>query len=293
MAERNQRAKKVGLVILLVLLFIVFIVVGLKTGAIPDELPTRIVGAPVCEGLNTNGRQFTADTRGVRFTGITESNSGRGVAYRRTANTNSDFDVAGRLLPGNCQVGFDGFCIGEALRDFTDLSPAAPLDQQWFILPHNRGYIHGGVVQELAPGTIGKEPQNCEGGLDEPTQIATADPLSGPLSNGVVIKVIAENAATVAAAIYAVDSSGKSKWSPADMDVNASDGFELTLDLGDSTVQSDATLLLTVCWAGNVPGRAISQMSVDIGAPSALKPESTPDMRQGASVACKYLGGGA
>jgi hypothetical protein len=151
----------IGLVLLVVAL-LGLLITGLLTDALPVNLPTRVVGPPICEGLDTHGRQFTADTRGVRFTAITESNEGRGVVYRRVANTNSDFDVNGRLLPANCQVGFVGFCIGEALPDLS--SSKAPKDQQWFILPDNRGYVHGGVVQELPPGTIGQEPQKCEDG---------------------------------------------------------------------------------------------------------------------------------
>jgi len=293
--ERSMKALQgLGWAVVLSFTVLVLLVLGLMTGALPIEIPTRIVGAPVCEALNTNGRQFTAKTHGVSFTAITESNSGRGVVYRRVANTNSDYDVMGRFLPGNCQVGFVGFCIGEALPDLTDLSKDAPLDQQWFILPDNRGYIHGGVVQELAPGTIGKEPGHCEGGRDEPKQIALADPLPAPLVSGTMIKIMADDAATVAAAVYSVDANGKSDWRRAGVDVKASDGFGLSLDLAASVPQSGATLLLTVCWAGAVPGRAESQMTVDIGAPSDLKPDSaTPDTRQGASVACKRVIGGA
>lgn len=132
--------------VVVVAILATLVVLGFASGAIRAEIPTRVVGPPVCEGLDSTGRQFEADTRHVNFTAITEANSGKGVVYRKAANTNSDFDVVGRLLPANCQVGFIGFCIGEPLPDLSN--PSAPLDQQWFILPKDRGYVHGGVVQE-------------------------------------------------------------------------------------------------------------------------------------------------
>src|SRR5690606_29494286 len=118
----------------------------------------RVVGAPVCQGVNGSGVAFTLETEDVAFAGITIANDGRGVVYRSHANTRSEYNVAGRLLPDNCQAGFDGFCIGEAGKDYTG---GGSLDQIWFILAEDGDedqvhYVHGGVVQELAPGTIGR-----------------------------------------------------------------------------------------------------------------------------------------
>jgi hypothetical protein len=275
-----------------VVLLVGAITVGFVSKAIPLELPTRVVGPPVCEGLDSAGLQFKAKTRGVRFTAITEANEGRGIVYRRMANTNSDLDVVGRLLPANCQVGFVGFCIGEALPELT--SPNAPQDQQWFILPDNRGYVHGGVVQELPPGTIEQEPSTCDGGRPEPRELRSVGALPAELTAKTSIELSAPGAVTVAAAVYAADVDGVIEWRPLAMDIKASDKFLLVLNPANLAPQAGATLLLTVCWAGNVPGRAQIKSTISIGTGNPAAPQaSTPDPRQGASVACKQVAGGS
>lgn len=274
------------------LLLAAVIAVGLVSKAISLELPTRVVGPPVCEGLDSAGRQFTAKTRGVTFTAITEANEGRGIVYRRAANTNSDLDVVGRLLPANCQVGFVGFCIGEALPELT--SPNAPWDQQWFILPDNRGYVHGGVVQELPPGTIDQQPATCKDGRPEPRELQSIGALPVELTGPTSIKLTASGAVTVAAALYAADASGSREWRPLAMDVKASDGFALVLNPAQIVPQAGATLLLTVCWAGNVPGRAEIHSPMTVGTGHTPPPNAEqPDLHQGASVACKQAAGGS
>jgi hypothetical protein len=277
-----------------VLLLSGLLVFGFVKDAISFEIPTRVVGPPLCEGLDSKGRQFEADTRDVNFTAITESNAGKGVVYRKAANTDSDFDVLGRLLPPNCQVGFEGFCIGEAREDLSG-SKNTPLDQQWFILPNNRGYVHGGVVQELPPGTIGQEPQECNGGHDQPTNLVY---IGGPptrLKGPTRVELQAENAATVAAAIYANDVDGSSAWHPLAIDIDSSDGFILTLDPSGIAPQEGATLLLVACWAGNVPGRATTATAVRVGGSvgGRQRTPAPPNLIQGSSVACKQVAGGS
>lgn len=286
-----RKMVQIGAVALVVLLLGV-LVFGIVRGAIPLELPTRVIGPPICEGLDSKGRQFKADTRNVSLTGIIESSEGRGVVYRRVANTDSDFDVVGRLLPANCQVGFVGFCIGEALPDLT--STVAPLDQQWFMLPDHRGYVHGGVVQEMPPGTIGQEPQTCTGGREEPTAISLVDAPPTRLDKKADLRVQAPNAATVAAAISTVGTDGKIAWHPLGIDMKASDGFTLSVTTTGLAPQEDAVLLLVVCWAGNVPGRAMTHLVVDLDTGGLSRPTSpSPDFRRGASVACKQTAGGS
>jgi len=285
----------VGEGVLLLLLFLLLVsagILGLAGGALRTEIPTRVVGPPFCEGLDSEGRQFTAETEDVSFTAVTESNEGKGVVYRGVANTNSDFDVRGRLLPANCQVGFVGFCIGEALPDLS--SSKAPLDQQWFVLPKNQGYVHGGVVQELPPGTIGKEPQKCDGGRDEPTDLAYVGAPPTRLKGRTRVELQAENAATVAAAIYANGANGNSAWHPLAIDLDSSDGFILTLDTRGIAPQEGATLLFVACWAGNVPGRATTKTTVRVGSADAnQQAPAPPDPREGSSVACKQIAGGS
>lgn len=281
----------VGMAVLAVLL-IVALILGIVGGAIPVELPTRVIGPPVCEGLNSEGRRFKAKTRDVELMAITESNEGRGVVYRRSANTNSDLDVAGRLLPAGCQVGFVGFCIGEPLQDMS--SGNAPLDQQWFILPDDHGYVHGGVVQELPPGTIGKEPGKCNGGREEPREIQALGALPARLSGKMVVQLRAKDAATVASAIYTVNESGRAEWHPLAIDTDGSDGFSLSLDTAGFTQQADATLLFVACWAGNVPGRATVQATVEAGQGGSPSKVPVPtDLGLGSSVACKQVAGGS
>ena len=284
------RGVVVGTAVLTVLL-LGALIIGIVGGAIPVELPTRVIGPPVCEGLNSEGRQFKAKTRGVALMAITESNEGRGVVYRRSANTDSDLDVAGRLLPAGCQVGFVGFCIGEPLQDMS--SGDAPLDQQWFILPDGEGYVHGGVVQELPPGVIGKNPENCKGGREEPREMQALGALPTQLTGKLVVQLRAKDAATVASAIYAVDAGGRAEWRPLAIDTNGSDGFALSLDTAGLARQAAATLLFVACWAGNVPGRATAQATVAVGqGGSPSKVPAPPDLQLGSSVACKQVAGG-
>ena len=170
MNDRRVKAGPVAAVLVIIcLVLLIGSVISVAAGWAPrPTLQFREIGAPVCQGVNAEGVVFTSKTRGNKYAAITVSNGGRGIVYRRRANTGSDRDVAGRLVPDNCQIGFEGFCIGEPIADATGGHIS---DQQWFILPDRLGYVSGAVVQELPPGTIDREPQTCEGGRDEPADL--------------------------------------------------------------------------------------------------------------------------
>jgi hypothetical protein len=294
--RRAFAAAATAVVVLIVLAAAVLYGVG--SGLIELELPTRTVGPPLCEGLTSTGRDFKAHTGGQPYTAVTEANDGRGVVYRRAANTNSDFDVKGRLLPTNCQVGFSGFCIGEALQDLS--LPSGPLDQTWFKLPGGRGYVHGGVVQELPPGTIGRAPIECPGGRDEP-RIINATDLPKRAVGVVTLRFDAPAAVTVGAAAYAAIGSSP-QWVQLGLDTTAVDGFGIVWHSEFlNRPQSGVTVVYSVCWAGNVPGRAHGTARVDVDAPpggrAAPAPSAAPapprDLRQGYATACKSVSGGS
>jgi hypothetical protein len=267
------------------------IIIGLMNGLLPFEIKTRIVGAPVCQGIDQTGLQFTAETENVRFAAITESNEGRGVVYRRRANTSSDYDVAGRLLPGNCQVAFVGFCIGESGKDLTG---GDMFDQQWFILPDQRGYIHGGVVQELAPGTIGQKPGKCPGGAQEPRTIALTRRPTIASDGTLELRFRAPHAITIGVAGKLRTGQGEATWQQLGVDADGSDGF-IVLWKPSQKRAASTPLVYSVCWAGNVPGRASGQMLVDpAGGTSSDSPKLKPnDLRDALSVACRQTAGGS
>lgn len=284
----------VVLVSLVVIGVLLLIGTGLYTGLLPTDREVRIVGAPVCQGVNGSGVDLTVETEDVAFTGITIANQGRGVVYRARANIRSEYDVAGRLLPDNCQVGFDGFCIGQASTDYTG---GQALDQIWFILSEDTDeegqahYVHGGVVQELAPGTIGRRPDRCEGGAAEPRAIELVEPLTAA-EPGYSLRFTAPDAVTVGAAARTSDSADGSRWRQVGLDTTAEDGFSLTWSRSDTS--QPASIVYTVCWSGNVPGRARGAIDITPGpvARTAASDLSREDLREAAAVACNDTGGG-
>lgn len=278
----------------------------LSGGSVHLNVDTRTVGAPVCEGVDARGRQFVAETVGTRYTGITEQNestAGRGVVYRRQANTQSDRDIAGRLLPSSCLFGFVDFCIGEPLGELSDESDTAPLDQRWFVidLPEGNGYVHGGVVQELPPGTIDQIATPCSPKTRVPGTARLLTEIPAPASAAVTLHVAAADAVTVGAALFAVVNDPRGEWVHIGMDMTASGThqFKIPWEPTAYAPQEGAILLLSVCWAGNVPATSTAEDMqaqahvVDIVAETAAGPSSTPELKEGAAVACRATIGGA
>lgn len=271
-----------------VALVVVAGVIGIGVVALPsagpEVLQTRIIGAPVCQGADSSGLEFTAETENVPFAAVTEANDGRGVVIRNRADTASDYDVVARLLPDNCLVSFEGFCIGEPVLD---LSGGTALDQIWFKLPGKRGYVAGAVVQELPQGVIGKMPEECPGGLPAPTEISYEGP-ARTAEGAAALTFAASDAVTVGAAVR-VDG-GSRAWEQLGLDTTAGDGFRIPWT-PPSGARSPAVVVFAACWAGNVPSQAVG--SAVLG--EDLRPRGTEDsdLREGASVACRQISGGA
>jgi hypothetical protein len=250
----------------------------------------------VCQGAAGAGVQFDADLKNVAFTGLTYDNNGRGVVYRRQANTNSDYDVVGRLLPGTCQVGFKGFCIGEAIPDQVG---GKFLDQQWFILPDDRGYVAGAVIQSLPPGTIGQTPANCNGGRTEPTTVQLTSRLN-PLSTGIeTFTFDAPNAVTVGVAALLPTKDGKEEWAQIGADASAADGFKVDwtppAGISPGAGRQSIPVLYTVCWAGNTPGRANGLVGIQENGQTITEPSlglTNDQVLRGAARACFDKAGG-
>lgn len=265
---------------------------------VAPEPEVRLAGAPLCEAVSGEGkgRAFTADLDDGPYAALTESNEGRGVVYRGAANTGSDFDVRGRLLPPNCLVAFEGFCIGEPVVDLSDRD--GPLDQQWFILPDDEGYVAGGVVQEIAPGTIGETPTECRDGESEPRSIELASPMPPSIREPTTFEFVAPDAITVGLAAFYRSNDEPPEWQQVGLDTSPGDGFAVSWDPTAIAPQADVTIYYSVCWAGNVPGKAgrAAVIDLDTGDPDGELP-STPipgvGARDGATVACRSPGGGA
>jgi hypothetical protein len=289
----DRRIKATGVLAVLVIICLLLLIAGvisLAAGWVPrPTLQFREIGAPVCQGVDAEGVVFTSKIRDAKYAAITVSNGGRGIVYRHQANTSSDRNVAGRLVPDTCQVGFEGFCIGEPIPDATGGHIA---DQQWFILPNGRGYVSGAVVQELPPGTIDKEPQTCEGGRDEPTSILiVAQPKRMPTEQPVTLKFTAPGAAAVGVA-YLNRRQQDSEWKSIGVAEESNGQFHVPWK-ADPTLDS-AVVIYTVCWAGNVPGRARGQFQLSTLGQAANQADASPDeLAKGASVACHDEAGGS
>lgn len=267
-------------------------VVALISAIAPAPV-TRLAGSALCEAVNSNGSQFVADVTDVEFAAVTESNHGRGVVIRSRPEFTSDYDILGRLLPASCLVGFDGFCIGAPVTDLS--APDGPLDQLWFSLPDDEGFVAGGVVQEFAPGAIGRRPSTDCRGRPEPRRI-TAAPMGKNLSGPVTLSFSAPHAITVGVAAYYADANGQSGWNQVGLDTTVADGFAVRWNTFSVPPQRDVRIVYAVCWSGYVSGRAIDSLSVNVvraGAPVAgPAAKHQTDLKRGASIACSVPGGG-
>jgi hypothetical protein len=268
---------------------------GLTSGRFRRDNTVRIVGPPQCVGRSEDG-QFDVETNDVPYAAIIEANEGRGVVVRREANAKSDYDVLGRLLPANCLVGFVGFCIGQGLEDLSNR--AGPYDQQWFVLPDDRGVVHGGVVQELPPGTIGKEPMECPGSEPAPEMIELTSTVPQQVTAPIVLEFDAPDAINVGAAALSVASDGSLSWRSLGIDDTLGDGFAIEWDPSEEAGMDGVTVVYAVCWAGNVPGAADGHFAVDVpgldgASQTAVEEPDAQELREGAATACYAPSGGS
>jgi hypothetical protein len=259
--------------------------------AITPKPVTHIAGSPICEVVDSDGSRSVTDTTDG-YAAVTELNQGRGVVIRRKPAASSDYDIVGRLLPASCLTGFDGFCIGTPVTDLS--APTGPRDQLWFELPDDEGFVAGGVVQELAPGAIGRTPaSDCPQGL-EPKHIRIS-PVAKTLAGTVQLRFNAPSAITVGAAAYYTDSGGLPDWHQIAFDPDQSNGFTARWNTFSVPPQRKIEVVYAACWAGNVPSRAIGSFSVNIARPRsrpAEPPAGTPNRKLGASIACAVPEGG-
>jgi len=117
--------------------------------------PTGFTANP-CPGTPVLGAAFYAQTQQY---GVS-ARSGPGESYPQV-----------NRFGGNCVLGFDGFCVGAAVFDFTTGAP----DQLWLILHRRHELIAEAVLLLQSPASlIGRQPLNgCReiGGLPMPRPI--------------------------------------------------------------------------------------------------------------------------
>lgn len=273
-------------------------IVGTLTGVaalvftVAPDPATRLIGSPQCEAVDANGTKFLAETDGLGYAAITEYNEGRGITIRENPEVGADTEIVGRLVPGLCLVGFEGFCIGQAVPELTD--PEGPLDQIWFSLPEERGFVAAAAVQELAPGAIGKNPLGRCDESEEPTDIELTMSPERIVKRG-IFRFEAPNAVTVGAAAY-FDGTDGPGWYQIGLDKDASDGFQIPWKSVGVSRQQNVAVVYSICWAGFVPGRAFDVATVDLlnakGRAASIAPPPE-DQLLGRAEACASLGGGA
>lgn len=137
--------------------------------------------APACRNAPVAGAPFLAQTVDIGVNGRTGPGSGYPQVDR---------------FAGNCTLGFDGFCIGEAVHDFRITNQ---LDQRWLLLHRRTVLVASGKVLSQSPEImLGAHPSpRCTalGGLPEPRidklQVVPALPMSrlSVRTSGAVIAV--------------------------------------------------------------------------------------------------------
>ena len=219
-----------------------------------------------------------AQTRNVEMIGITHPNgtnvrSGPSRTYRPT-----------KRFAGNCSVGFDSYCLGDAEPDLFYQSRAniTVYDMRWYQLPDDRGIVHAGVV--ASQGLDDQLPQEpCAGdvGMPDEPEVVTKENDDGTMT----VTATAEGAANVGFAAFGyVDDElylHRDGLIP-----KSSDGFTHDWPLLDVTVDGPASGTLSVaavvCLAAEVPANLVDDVEATL-------PDWLPELADGpAGTAVAY-----
>lgn len=118
------------------------------------------------------------------------------VRIARRTGASKDFPSVGTRLPGDCTLGFTGYCFGQTLTDAWLELP----DERWFRLADGNWVASSVILGNPAPDT---DPQPCPGQQPAPTLTgANLDSVSSVENTGRTVHVHADPAeVTLAVAV--------------------------------------------------------------------------------------------
>jgi hypothetical protein len=125
--------------------------------------------------------------------------------------------------PAECELGFNGYCIGEPAQDWRFDAP----DPIWFIHAGNPGYIASADVKSSPPPPRLLD-ETCEGSRPMPSRPEITSPVGKRISGRVEITAAVPHAAIVGFAVYYEDEPGRqdsARWHRIDLDLDTADGI--------------------------------------------------------------------
>lgn len=211
--------------------------------------------APACSNAPVYGADFLAQTPET------------GVVSR--AGAGRQFPQAGRY-PAACTLGFDGFCLGEPVRD----PLLGTIDQRWLILHLREELVPAAYV--LSQGSESESSDQADekcselGGVDRGRAVAALNLTPGP--DGSPTAILTSDAATDTFVGYSVTTmASNSRYYKIGANEEAADGFPVPWDYsGFLPVESQPPVKLLLaavsCLAGNAPDvQSARIVSIEIG----------------------------
>lgn len=205
-----------------------------------------------------------------------------------------------RRYPAGCVLDFDGYCVGESLRD---LRSAAP-DTVWY--RRGKDFIAGATITPISTSRRkGDAARPCPGSVPPPRTPAFLAPLARALSGHPRLAVVAPYAEMVGFAAYfdnVPGSRGTGSWHRISVDRSASGGFHVTWDtlsaIGKQRVGTQVTVVAVPCLALNFPASVQStrdytvvpsrQLTAAAASPAEGQARFSPRQRiQGRREACR------
>jgi transcriptional regulator with XRE-family HTH domain len=225
---------------------------------------------------------------GTTFRGLTYE---KGVVVRDGAGQDFPIDLR---LPGNCLVGFSGYCVGQPIDDVFE----GTLDSRWFIIRAanslDRHLVSSAVIEGDPPA--GSPPVSCPGSRAVPETIDLSAPAPAAGRQPTLLAVAAGADIVGFAAFLPVSgASGAPRWQQVAFVQGATDAFAIELNpLGGTFVLSpgDVTVAAVVCLAAGAPTmtQALVVLESRPGMAPAVVANATPTDPGvgGRSVACRY-----
>jgi hypothetical protein len=246
------------------------VVTAVVTVALIGRFDKPVVTAGGCPKL-PDKRVFTGETYGA------------GTPVRSGA---SESEPVLRTVPGNCTLGFTGYCLGAKTRDATSGTP----DIRWFVLADGNvvpsAIVHGNPPASLSPG-------RCRNDRPGPGSISLAVTADATKPGGLLITATGSNLEIVGFAVRHAGSAdaGAARW----RQLSLSGGAEFTgaWHPAQSTgvlASEPVTIVAVACLGGGGPTGVVDAKAASAGDPSAARqPSLAPqEVAAAARSACQY-----
>jgi hypothetical protein len=225
----------------------------------------RLVGSDDCRGTSTWNAAFTGETL-------------EGGVWVRTRPDPNATERA-RRLPGNCNVGFRGYCFGQPVVDPRNGMP----DLRWFMLSR-RGVIASAVITGNPPSQLPSS--RCKGDRPEPSTITMIAPRA--IKAGSSAKLTVPNQHGLAVGFVLGHRTGATvRWERIGLANKPGKNLSIiwnTTDLPPGLV----TVAAVACLAAATPSKAVTSRVFRIGPGGTAPPEPvTPEARE---KACRLPG---